>query len=345
MEFTDTMRVERNLPISSNVAGGTWQLNIPTQNLLLCIIGMLRNASHRNEYDTVLSVSKEQVYEAMKLTGNTNALKIIKASAMELMTKRYSGFKYDKDGKRIDFVSHWLLKFWYYHKDGHFKFLMDTDLAEELLLEFQEYYVLVERGIVSRLKSKHSIRFLMWIEQFKKTGYFTITIEDLKQKLILTEKQKTEPDTSRILDRVVRPALRDIMKNTRYKKIDLEYIHFPGTNAIKAITLKWGKYAVDKFDSDKPEERAEAHRLLNILTNVKVHKATAQKLINLYSATRVERNFLYALNNPKTKELPKMVVAAIERDFAKVDNKQAEPEGEQLEIFKDRDLETAEVEK
>lgn len=344
MEFTKNMKTEKNLPISSNVAGGTWQLNLPTQNLLLCIIGMLRNASHEDEYEISLSVSKEQLYEAMQIENDTHALRIIKKSANELMNKRYQGVKYNEHGYRINILTSWLYSMSYHEEDGHFEFSMNKDLAGELLLEFQEYYILVERGIVRKLDFKHSIRFLMWIEQFKKTGYFTISIEDLKSKLALTEKQKLQ-DTGRILDRVVRPSLQDIMKNTRYKKIDVEYTYTKGTNAIEGITLKWGKYAVDKFDSDKPEERAEAHRLLNVLTNAKVHTATARKLINLYSAARVEKNFFYAFTSPRTKDLPKMVVAAIERDFAKVDNKQAEPEGEQLEIFKDRDLETAEVKK
>lgn len=102
----------------------------------------------------------------------------------------------------------------------------------ELAKEFTEYYLTVAIS----LKNKYSQRFYEYCSQWKSTGFFTMKIDDLREKLMITEKY---PRYALIKKYILEPAVKELKALYDKGQCDLYFTYSEEKSSRSVVSLKF----------------------------------------------------------------------------------------------------------
>lgn len=200
-------------------------------------------------------------------------------------------------------------------QDGYFEIIIDPNIYK-YFFELKNRYSLVEIQELLQLNGVHSIKIYLLIKQFINTTgkHPPISIIDFKECLQIDSKYKSFGDLRRY---VIDPAIKEINKCT---SITAKY-ESDARRGKKATYITFiGRYKSKPVNPNIYNK--EQMEIISILKLHGINQKTAEELTMAYSIDYIRENMDYALSMPKKKNTAAYIVAAIQENYAKDENKE-----------------------
>lgn len=189
---------------SNVLIDAAYSLTLNESRLLLLAISKIdpRKPNHNNitisaeDYARMFSVPMNKSYQALKTAGD---------GLFESDIRTFDG----KNDERI----RWIDKNTYAKGEGsltiHF-----TQWVAPYISKLHTRFTSYELRLIANLSSPYAIRLLEMLMQYKASGFYVVTLEDLRERLELNGKYER---FSNLAARVLKPSIKDLVDNSGMK--------------------------------------------------------------------------------------------------------------------------------
>lgn len=195
-------------------------------------------------------VTHKMLEEKLNRSINRNDLRKV---PKEILSNPFS----IKEGKTYKYFN-WCSTIAYNESEYWLEFKMDNDLRD-YVLNIESNFVLTDLTYITKLKNSYSKRIYSILKQFTKTGFYTVSVDNLSDILDTTSKY---PSYSDFKKRCVVPSLEQINEfsdlNVSFKEIK---------SGRKVVRLEFFIKAIAKRNSKKSTKKVEVKKGVESLDN------------------------------------------------------------------------------
>lgn len=235
--------------------------------------------------DPVTKVYSIHIDELKELTGSQPNYGSLRKASKELISRLYTII----DGEKTSQLT--ALAFFRYEKGSATLELSFSSEIRKYFFELQDQYTLLQFQVASRLASKYSKRIYEMLSQFRSSGWFIISVQELKERLRLIDLE-TGKDTYPKFGEFSRRALEIAQKEINVDSTDIYFTYIPQVTGRKITHLEFKirSKEVPKELSALTREASQATQLEERLVGeLKISKVLASGVVREFSGDKIER--------------------------------------------------------
>lgn len=230
--------VEQHLVVKSNsLIQASYKLSLNEQRLILLAVSGLnsKRPSHRPGFNQVdgIRITAAEFGEAWKLSSK-DAYNALKDATNELYERSIVEIK----GKRVT-KDRWVSRVAYHDGEGWAELSFSPHITPHLTSigrDFTEYRL----GQVANLRSTYSVRLFEWCIQFVDTGWLSISLDDLVQRLGIAYTRYVD-----VRRYVIEPAVKELQAKSN---LDIKWEPVKEGRSVKSIRFTFKEQDQGKLD-------------------------------------------------------------------------------------------------
>ena len=292
---------------SNALVEANFELTVQEHKLMLLAMANIRKSQE---------CVKDQVFRVRDLTeylglNPQNAYRDLNRISKNLMKKQLE-IRNEESGEWA--LIQWVSRAWCAKGDFGIKFSEDL---QPHIVGLVNRYTLYELGVILNLTSHYAIRLYEMLKQYEKIGSRTVTLEPKLTKdrkwepfhQLMGYNPKTYARFSNLRQRVLDPAINQVIAQTEFKDLKVDYIRFQ--RRIVALTFT--------FSSNLSAADLSSHPLYRDMKAIGVPPQTIKNVLSQYNEDLIASNLNYTKQTHRERELrnpPGFFMDALKNDYA-----------------------------
>jgi plasmid replication initiation protein len=235
-----------------------YKLNLNEQRCLLMAISKV-DSKQSLEENREFTIEASKFGEAFNINNDKSFQALFKA--VKMLNRKPLQLSADNPEEYT-----WFKKVTYVRGEGHIKYIFNDLLAPFLTLFKKGEFAQFNLNSITNFKSVYGIRIFEMLNQWKKTGYVILEIENLKKRLMIKPNQYAKFSDFRKF--CIEKAMKDINDHSPFQIDNIEY-----TKRGKTVSHVAFKFSYKKTNKEKLEEtkNAEQQKKIENLTGSLKH--------------------------------------------------------------------------